>query len=50
MTFSDIHKSSALAWHCNLQDLMLGASCDLEVSEVVLPEHRNPDETAEVTT
>ena len=35
----------ALAWHQNLLDLMLGASCGLELSERVLTEQRNPEET-----
>ena len=35
----------ALAWHHNLWDLMLGASCGLEWSEIVLTEQRNPEET-----
>ena len=43
-------KSSALAWHHDLQYLMLGASCGLEVPEIVLTRHRNPDDTEEVTT
>ena len=38
-------KSSALAWNHNLWDLMLGASCILDILELVLPESRNPEET-----
>ena len=30
----DMGEISALVWHHNLQDLMLGASCSLEVSEM----------------
>ena len=37
-------KGSALALHHNLWDLMLGANCGLEVSEMVLPEHRKSDQ------
>ena len=29
-------KSSTLAWHHNLKDLMLGAGCRLEIPELVL--------------
>ena len=47
---SDTGKSSALAWHYKWWDLMLVASYNVEVSEMVLSEHRNPDETEEVTT
>ena len=41
---------STLAWHHNLQDLMLGARCGLEVSETVLTKWRNPEEAEEVVT
>ena len=37
-----------LAWYHNIWDLMLGASCSLEVSEIVLTEWRNPEETEDV--
>ena len=50
MVTKDTGKRSALAWHYNLQDLMLGASCSLEVSETVLSEQRNPEEMEEVMT
>ena len=40
-------KSYAIAQHYNLWYLMLGASCSLELSEMVLPEHRKPEETEE---
>ena len=43
-------KRSAFSWYHNLWDLMLGASCGLEVSETVLTNYRNPDETKEVMT
>ena len=39
----------AIAWHHNLWDLMLGASCGLEVSETVLTKWRNPEETGVMT-
>ena len=38
-------KSNDLAWHHNLWHLMLGASCGLESSELVLTKHRNLEET-----
>ena len=38
-------KSSALAWHHKLWDFMLGASCDLELLEMLPTKHRNPDDT-----
>ena len=37
-----------IAWHHNLWDLMLGASCGLEVSETVLTKWRKSEETEEV--
>ena len=42
-----MHRST-LAWHHNLQDLIVEASCSLEVSEIVLTEQRNPEETEDV--
>ena len=42
-------KSSALAWHYDSQDLILGTSCSSEFSEVVLAEYRNLDKNEEVT-
>ena len=42
-------KNSAPVWHHNLSGLMLAASCSLDVSEMVLTEHRNPNETDEGT-
>ena len=50
MPVNDTGKSSALAWHHNLQDFILGASCSLEVPEMVVTEYKNPDETEETTT
>ena len=38
----------ALAWCHNLKDLMLGASCSLELSERVLTKQRNPKENEDV--
>ena len=38
----------ALAWHHNLQELILGVSCGLKVSEKVLIEQRNTEETDDV--
>ena len=38
----------ALAWHHNSQDVVLGASCGIEVSEIVLTEWRNPEEIEDV--
>ena len=43
-------KSSTLAWHHNFWHLMILASCGLEVSEIVLTGHRNPDRTNEKNT
>ena len=40
-------KNRALAYHHNLQDLMLGASSDLEVSETLLSKQRKLEETEE---
>ena len=37
----------ALAWHHSLREQMLGASCSLELSERVLTEQGNPEETEE---
>ena len=41
----DTGNCSAIAWHHNWWDLMLGASCSLKVSEMILTKHRNPDDT-----
>ena len=41
-------ESSALAWNDNLCNLVPGASCGLNVSEIVLTEHSNPDVTDEL--
>ena len=38
-------KSNAQTLYHNLQDLILGASCGLELSEVVLIKFKNPEET-----
>ena len=38
----DTGERGAPAWHHNLQELMLWASCGLKVSETVLTESRNP--------
>ena len=40
-------KSSTLAWHHNINDLMLDVSCSLESSERVITEHRNLKATEE---
>ena len=41
-------KSNNLACQHHLQDLILGPSCSLEVSEIVMIECRNPEEIDEV--
>ena len=41
-------RSLTIARHHSLEDLMLGASCGLEVSEIVLTEWRNQEETEDV--
>ena len=45
-----IVKRRTLAWHHYLWDLILEANCSLEVSETVLMEQRNPEETEAVMT
>ena len=46
----DTGERSDLAWHHNLQNLTLGASCGLEVSEGVLTQCRNAKVTEDVMT
>ena len=38
----------ALAWHHKLEVLMLGASCGIEITEIVHTKQRNPEETEDV--
>ena len=42
MVARDTGARRALAWNHNLQDLVLGASCGLELSERILTEWRKP--------
>ena len=45
----DTGERSVLPWCHNLQGLMVGASCSLEISETVLTKGRNPEETEVLT-
>ena len=47
MPASGTCKSSTLTLHHNLQDLTLEASCSLELSEMVINEHKNHEATEE---
>ena len=48
MIARDTGERRALACHHNLKEVMVEASCSLEVSEIVLTEQRNPEEAKDV--